>query len=138
MTRIRLATAALAAALTLTTAACGGDDSTGPSPASDNGVILLRNDSNADIVTVNISPCTSPTWGSDRLGASEIIAPAALRSFPEDPDCYDLRVSTGSKTAYWYDYELESGDTLRFALSPAANDLVSGEAAELLSDRKSR
>jgi hypothetical protein len=128
MLRSRLAATLFAVTITLAGAACGEDGPSGPSipePAGEPGAVLLRNDSNAQIVAVNITACTNPSWGENLLGASETIAPEALRTFaPFDPDCYDVRVSTASKSAYWYDRELEPGDTLRLALSPAANDVV--------------
>jgi hypothetical protein len=134
MSRFTLTAAALAAALTLATAACGGDsDPSGPSPAA-TGTVRLLNESNAEIVKVNISPCTDATWGANRLGAAETIEPGELRTWSVEADCYDIRASTASKSAYWYDRELGAGETLSLALSAAANDLVDvapGTAADL-------
>ncbi len=132
MTKSRLAAAAFAAALTLASAACGGD-STGPSPApaQTQGAIVMRNDANTNIVSVNISRCTNPSWGDNLLAANESIAPTALRSFPLEPACYDVRVSTASKSAYWYDRTVAPGDTVLLALSAAANEPASVRLEEL-------
>ena len=82
---------------------------------------MLRNEANTAIVNVNISACTNPEWGSNRLNPDEEIAPGETRTWTVAPGCYDVRVSTATRSAFWYDRETEVGDTVRLALSSAAD-----------------
>lgn len=131
MFRTSIAATVLAAALTLAAAACGGDDSTGPT-APRNGTVSLHNASNTNIVQVNFSDCDDTSWGANRLNASEVIAPGATRTWTVGAGCYDFRASTASKSGYWYDRVVDAGETLPLQLSPAANE--SGAAVAALTD----
>ena len=116
MIRNRLTILALAA-LGLAAAACGSDDdATGPAPAPQAGTIRLLNESSVPIVGVYITTCDDPTWGANRLGASESLAPGALRNWTVAPGCYDVRASSGTKTASWYERDLEPGGALQLAV----------------------
>jgi hypothetical protein len=115
----RLSRFVLAFGAALTLAACGDDSgSTGPSLST---FVMLRNEANTPIVSVNISQCSDASWGPNRLGTNESVAPGATRNFTVTPGCYDVRVSTATKNAYWYDRDVLAGDTLRLALSAAAD-----------------
>lgn len=110
-----------AAALT----ACG-DSGTEPSsppppPPATSGSIRILNEANTAIVGVFISSCTDPSWGNNRLGAGEEIAPGAVRSFTMPAGCYDVKASTGTKSGSWYDRTLTAGGTVSLALPAAAN-----------------
>lgn len=102
-------------------AACGGGDGgiTAPAPST---AISLRNDSNAAIVSVYFSACDQTAWGDDRLGATETITPGQTRHWTVTAGCYDVKASTSARWGYWYDRAIAQGDTLKIALSPAAND----------------
>ena len=114
---------ASAAALCLSTlAACGGGD--GATAPSANATLSLGNGANVAIQSVFISGCDESTWGEDRLGASETIAPGASRTFTLPAGCYDIRASTGSKSGYWYDRDFAAGETVTLQLSSAANEMV--------------
>jgi hypothetical protein len=56
------------------------------------------------------------SWGPHRPGASEHLAPNALRHWAVEPGCYDLKASNGSKSASWFDREVMSSDTVRLAV----------------------
>ena len=126
----RLTTLA-AAALLLGALACGGDDATSPPPAPQTGTIRLLNESSATIVAVYFTSCDESTWGSNRLAASESIAPGALRSWTVQPGCYDFRASTGSKTASWYDRDLVPGGALQLAVPAAVNAMIATGVTEV-------
>lgn len=117
MIRNRLMVAAVAA-LTLGAVACGGDSDgpAAPAPAPQTGTIRLRNDASVPIVAVYFTKCNESTWGANKLAASESLAPGALRSWTVEPGCYDLRASTGSKSASWYDRTLTPGGALQLAV----------------------
>lgn len=108
-------TAALAA-LIVTLGACG-KDSTGP---SETAMLELRNDANVPIVSVNIASCSDQSWGGNRLGTSETIAPGATRTWQLMAGCWDVRASTGQKSGTWLDREVTAGGTIRLALPPEA------------------
>ena len=107
------------AAILFGAAACGGgDNATGPAPtppappAPTTGTIRLLNESSATIVAVYFTKCDENTWGSNRLAASERLAPGALRTWTVEPGCYDLKASTGSKSASWFDRQLSAGGAM--------------------------
>jgi hypothetical protein len=114
----RLSRFFLAAAAAMTLVACGDDSGTGPSATT---LVMLRNDANTPIVSVNISKCSDAEWGANRLNTGEQIAAGATRNWSVAPGCYDVRVGTATKNAYWYDRDVVAGDTLRLALSAAAD-----------------
>ena len=53
--------------------------------------IIIENESGVSITQVFIRDCDSSNWGSDRLGAEEVIAPNESRGFNVGEGCYDLR-----------------------------------------------
>lgn len=53
--------------------------------------IVLENESGVTITQVFIRDCDSSSWGSDRLGPEEVIAPGESRGFDVGEGCYDLR-----------------------------------------------
>ena len=115
------------AAILLGAAACGGDDATGPAPtppAPTTGTIRLLNESSASIVAVYFTKCDDTTWGANRLAASERLAPGALRTWTVEPGCYDLKASTGSKSASWFDRELAAGGALQLAVPDAVASMI--------------
>lgn len=119
--------AAAAIMLTVLGAAACGSDSTGPgNPGS--GTIALKNESTAQIVSVQFTLCTDESWGPNRLASGEVIATGAIRQWTAEPGCYDFRVATADKAGYWYDRQLTDGGAINLALSSAAN-LEAGTAA---------
>lgn len=107
----------IAAILMAAALACGGD-STGPAPAPDprTGTIQLLNQSNVSIVGVYFTTCDDDSWGANRLAQAETLAPGALRTWTVEAGCYDLKASTGSKSASWYDRTLAAGGALQMAV----------------------
>jgi hypothetical protein len=116
MIRTKLAAFAFAALVVGAVACGGGGDSTGPTPAPQTATIRLLNESSVPIVAVYFTACSESTWGSNRLGASETLAPGALRTWTVEPGCYDLRASTGSKTASWFDRDVAAGGAIQLAV----------------------
>ena len=105
-------------------AACGGSDgATAPTPSTD-ATLSLSNGANVAIQSVFLSGCDETTWGEDRLGPTETIAPGASRTFSVPAGCYDVRASTGAKSGYWYDRDFAAGATVTLQLSSAANEMV--------------
>jgi hypothetical protein len=86
-TRVLLALATIA----LASAACGGDDSTGPTPAPSNGTLFVSNDSDREIWYVFTRTCGSTAWSDDLLG-SDIIPLETSESFTVAAGCYDVRL----------------------------------------------
>lgn len=101
-------------------AACGDGKATGPTAQS---TLVVRNDAPLPIMVVQFARCTDESWGPDRLGATETIAPGATRTWSIAPGCWDLRVATSTHAGYWYDNEVSAGGALQFAL-PAAGGAV--------------
>jgi len=125
--------ALLAVLAGLTLAACSDDSGgTGPAPAA---MLMLRNDANVAIKTVYFDDCSASDWSANRLAAGEVIEPNGLRKWTVEPGCYDVRASTGQKFGTWWDRQVTKGDTLKLALSSAAD---SNEMAEPVSLGKRR
>ena len=116
-------TRSLALALLATTAlaACGSDGGgvTSPAPVT---ALQVKNEANVAIVSVYFSGCAEGNWGDDRLGATESIAPGQTRTWTLAAGCWDVKASTANKSGYWYDRTIAAGDTLKLALSSAANE----------------
>ncbi len=55
------------------------------------GTVVLHNNTGQTICFVYISPADSDTWGSDRLGTTEVISPGWFRVFVVPAGFYDLR-----------------------------------------------
>jgi len=105
------------AALSLGAVACGGgSDSTGPTPAPQSGTIKLLNGSSATIIGVYFTKCEDSSWGQNRLASTDSLAPGALRTWTVEPGCYDLKASTGSKSATWLNRDLTPGGALQLAV----------------------
>ena len=88
-TRVLVALATIA----LATAACGGDDSTGPGtdPQPSNGTLYVSNDSDRSIWYVFTRTCGATAWSEDHLG-SDIIPQETSQSFTLAGGCYDVRL----------------------------------------------
>jgi hypothetical protein len=110
--------------LTLATAACGGSDSTGPTPAPGGGGNGGGGSTVGTVVVVNSAPtgtglflrrraCGTSTWGSDMLG-SGILGSGEQQSWQIEPGCYDFRVTpgeTGLDYLYFDSVQLDAGET---------------------------
>ena len=81
------------ATIALSTAACGGDDSTGPGtdPQPSNGTLYVSNDSDRSIWYVFTRTCGATAWSDDHLG-SDIIPQETSQSFTLAGGCYDVRL----------------------------------------------
>jgi len=126
MSRITLkpALSFLAAALL---AACGSGDATGPdipTPPAASAKVSLTNNSNTQIIEVNISSCTDLEWGANRLNAGEVIEPGATRTWTVSSGCYDFRAMTATKAGTWRNRTVSPGATINLALSSAANVVI--------------
>lgn len=121
MFRNKLTAFAVAALLSITTAACGSD-SNGPS-APRNGTITMLNESDAPIDAVYISSCSDDSWGADRLPAGETIATGATRNFTMPAGCYDIKANIGTLAGIWWDRDLEAGGVLQFALDVVVSNV---------------
>lgn len=124
ITRIHPARILLLATSVLTFAACSDDSGTGPD-AAPNPVVLMKNEANVPITMVHIAKCSDDVWGENRLTGGQTIATGATRAFGITPGCWDVRASTGEKYGTWWDREVAVGDTVRLALSSAANSASS-------------
>ncbi|HUF13505.1 MAG TPA: hypothetical protein VMN78_10425 [Longimicrobiales bacterium] len=65
----------------------GCDDITG----SDDATIIVQNNATASVEFLFIADCQSGSWGDDRLGSNETIAPGNDREFRVESGCWDLR-----------------------------------------------
>ncbi len=71
-------------------AACGGSDDP-TSPSTPTAALRLTNGSARTVSAVYVSPCTSDTWGNNRLTGT--ISPNGVRTFSLPAGgCYDVRV----------------------------------------------
>lgn len=116
-------------------AACGDNDDP-TAPQIHQGTMTLKNNANTAIVEVQIAACSETEWGPDRLGSGETIGTGQARVWKLETGCYDIRASTGQKAGYWYDRYVAANDTIRLALSTAANSSLGGAAPDLLEDGK--
>jgi hypothetical protein len=122
------------AAVVFNAAACGGKDSTGPEPM---GTIVLLNESSVDIVSVYFTSCDDDSWGPNRLADSETLAAGQMKTWSVEPGCYDVRASTGAKSATWWDRDVTAGGSLNLAAPIALADIAFGdEVGVVLTDRK--
>lgn len=112
----RAIVAALLLAATVLPSACGGD-STGPLGET---TLKLRNNSTQHIQVVNFSACAETTWGPDRLGETETIAPGGTRQWTITAGCWDVRAQTQTRTHEWHDRQVAGGRTLELVLLPAS------------------
>lgn len=119
---IRLDLLALTLA-TLALAACGKGDSTGPS-ASEAGTIVLLNDSSTPVVEVNFSSCDDDSWGPNRLASAEALGPGAIRDWSVEAGCYDVRASTGARSATWLGRDVPAGGSLQLAVPSGVDAMV--------------
>lgn len=68
--------------------ACGSDSPTAPTPAHG---VRVTNSSLRTVNAVYVSPCSSDSWGDNRLSGT--LAPLGVQSFSvPEPGCYDVRV----------------------------------------------
>ena len=62
------------------------DDITG----SDDATIIVQNNATASVEFLYLADCRAGSWGEDRLGPNETIAPREEREFRVDEGCWDL------------------------------------------------
>ncbi len=126
MSRQTLKQLCYTAVFALLATACGEGSSNpvGPNPSPANGTVSLTNNANTPIVEVNISSCSSDSWGNNRLDAGQVIPPGGSRTWSVPAGCYDVRAMTASKAGSWWDRTVNAGNVLQLALSSAANEIA--------------
>lgn len=123
----------LTAAVVLAAVAACGDSTTAPAPATETRLVV-QNSSSQAIVIVNFGPCTDPTWGPDRLGSTETIAPGAERAWAVSPGCYDVRARNASMgSAVWIEIQIAAGNTTRLTATSFSASVAAGAQAAGLS-----
>ncbi|HOF61134.1 MAG TPA: hypothetical protein PK251_09710 [Candidatus Latescibacteria bacterium] len=94
----------LALALSAMVAACGGgQQEIGPTArlGGSNTRIRIVNDLGSYTIRyVYISPASDDSWGSDRLGASQVLRPGQSETWDIDPGTWDLRVKDEDGDTY--------------------------------------
>ena len=70
--------------------ACGDDDPAAPQVTR----LRVQNNSAQSIIEVYFSGCSDPTWGADRLGATETIDPTENRQWDITAGCWDVLLVT--------------------------------------------
>lgn len=61
-------------------------------PGSEDATFRLVNNSGTTVDAVYFSNCDNPSWGDDRLGATETVATGTTRNFAITNGCWDFRV----------------------------------------------
>ena len=110
--------------LTSAVAACGGDDSTGPSPAPGGGstvgtVTLVNSAATGSVLFFRSRACGASTWSSDMLGSS-ILWGGEQQSFELSPGCYDFRATpseVGLDYVYFNSVQLDAAETETLTIS---------------------
>ena len=66
-----------------------------PTTVSTSGVSNLNivNNSGRTAFYIYLSPCSSSTWGQDRLGSGEALSAGGVRSISLPSGCWDMRAS---------------------------------------------
>lgn len=112
----------LLAATLLTTmaAACGGSDSTGPSPEPAPGggatvgtVTVVNNAVTGSVLFLRRRACGASTWGSDMLG-STVLSGGEQQTWQIEPGCYEFRATPGEvglDYLYFNGVQLDAGET---------------------------
>lgn len=73
--------------------------------------LIMENQSSATLCYVRISPSQAQNWGSDKLGAEEVIPPGSTRTFQLISGNYDLQILNCDVEVLLEEYGLEiSGD----------------------------
>jgi hypothetical protein len=80
----------LAVIFTVGLGACGDDDPAAPQVTR----LRVQNNSAVSIFEVYFTECPNPTWGADRLGATETIDPTENRQWDITAGCWDVRLVT--------------------------------------------
>jgi len=86
---------------------CGGVDDLGNITGGGGGsaTVTLINNSGSTVCYVYISPNTETTWGSDWLGATEVINNGSSRVFTGiTPGVYDLRADDCNSNVLYEEY----------------------------------
>ena len=88
--------------------ACGDDDPAAPQVTR----LRVQNNSALSIFEVYFSGCSDPTWGSDRLGATETIDPTENRQWDIAAGCWDvLLVKEDDTEVEFLSQNIEAGET---------------------------
>jgi hypothetical protein len=102
--------------LTAATAACGGSDSTGPSPAPGGGTVgtvtLVNSAPTGSAMFVRRRACGTATWSGDMLGSS-ILWGGEQQAWELEAGCYDFRITpseTGLDYLYFNGVQLDAGE----------------------------
>ena len=106
----------MVAAVAIATGGCG--DSAGvPTPSK----IVVQNRTALEIDFVFIVGCPSGQggiWGSDRLLASEVIAPGSDRTFQVAGGCWDIRVQNADGAIDRLGVQIAENQTYEFTVTP--------------------
>jgi hypothetical protein len=86
--------------------------------------ITIANRSPDDVCYVLISSTTDDSWGLDRLGESEVIAPGASRVFNLENGTYDLQLETCNEEVMATNWEVDRDLTVNVGERGASVRLV--------------
>ncbi|MGH7497282.1 MAG: hypothetical protein ACREL3_00350 [Gemmatimonadales bacterium] len=112
--------------LTAVAAACGGSDSTGPTPEPGPGgtptvgtLTLVNNAQTGSALFFRRRACGTTTWSGDMLGSS-ILWGGEQQSWDLEPGCYDFRVTpseVGLDYLYFNAVQLDAGESETLAIA---------------------
>lgn len=114
---LRIATIALVLFATVFSASA---DELGRPDKAETGRIIVENSSRVDIHVVRFSPVADDEWGSDRLGAEEIIVSGAQRSWSVPAGRYHIMVemADGEEMDSLEEYVVLAGGSTTCAIEP--------------------
>ncbi len=79
------------------------------------GVIIVANQSNQTVTSVLISACRMSSYGLNRLGRGETIAPGYERTFVVSAGCWDVLAGNGGAEARQR-MEVQPGGGVRYTV----------------------
>lgn len=109
---------------------CQVDDDCGPDYVCEDGEcefdwpepghLIIVNLTAFEIDLVNLSPCTSQTWGDNLMPPEDEFLPGELRTYELSPGCWDSRVAANPESlplaAEYYGWDVVSGEGLIWSI----------------------